>query len=76
MPEIAVNMPFVAMEDSEFRIGKVLVARYLAGNTYRVTVKNQEFVQQLVEGGKARYGQASAVEAHVALRASGRIRVK
>jgi hypothetical protein len=69
-------MPFHVTEDAEFRIGKRLIARYLVGNTYRLTTKNQEFVADLIEQGKAAYGQIAAEEASIALRASGRITVK
>lgn len=69
-------MNFFVLEDSEFRIGRSLIANYLVGNTYRLTIKNQEFVADLVERGKAQYGTVTPEGAQIALRASGRISVK
>lgn len=76
MPAPLVAMPFFVIQETEFRIGRSLIARYLPGMTYRLTVKNKEFVAQMVEDGRAQYGQPSADAASLATQVSGRISTK
>lgn len=78
----AISMPFTVFEVTEFRIGGTgsrpgaLIARYLPGMTYRLTNKNKEFVQQMVEDGKAQYGALSAQQSALVGRVTGRMGVK